>query len=45
MLAIEADADIWINGTTDEAFSLARPYPADGMRIVHAGEKQEPFRA
>lgn len=42
MLTSEADYDCWLNGTADEAFALARPYPADGMKIIHKGEKSDP---
>lgn len=36
------DHETWLNGTPDEAMSLARPYPEEGMRIVHSGEKRDP---
>lgn len=29
--------DTWLNGSIDDAFALARPYPADAMRIVQQG--------
>jgi hypothetical protein len=42
---VEAGRDAWMNGSTEHAFALARPYPAAGMRIVHSGEMQDPYRA
>lgn len=33
--------ETWLEGTPEEACALARPYPADKMRIVHKGEKQD----
>jgi len=38
-----ADHEAWLNGTPDEALALARPYPAEKMRIVFKGDtKDEP---
>lgn len=31
------DYDTWLNGTTDEAIALIKPYPATDMRIVQQG--------
>lgn len=33
--------DTWLEGTPDEAFALAKPYPAEEMHIVHTGEKRD----
>ena len=33
--------ETWLSGTPDEAFSLAREYPADRMRIVQQGFDKE----
>lgn len=33
--------DIWLNGSADEAYKLAKPFPADQMHIVHMGEKKD----
>ena len=41
MLASEAAYDTWLNGTAEEAFALAKPFPADDMRIVARGEKED----
>jgi len=30
-----------VEGTPDEAFALAKPYPAERMHIVHKGEKKD----
>ena len=34
ILASDADRKAWIDGTSDEAFTLARQHPADAMQIV-----------
>lgn len=39
----EDDFGTWMNGTPDEAFALAKPYAADGMHIVHQGDKVDPI--
>lgn len=36
------DYDTWMNGPPRDALALAKPYPADDMRIVHAGDKRDP---
>lgn len=41
MLVGEEAHDAWLEGTAEEAFALARPYPADGMAIVHKGEAKD----
>lgn len=41
MLGSQDECDAWLEGTPDEAFQLARPYPADEMHIVHSGEKKD----
>lgn len=41
MLGSQDECDAWLEGTPDEAFQLARPYPADDMHIVHTGEKKD----
>lgn len=41
MLVGEEAQAMWLNGTPDEAFNLAKPYPADQMMIVHKGEKRD----
>ena len=37
LLADAAAQDAWLNGTSAEAFALARRYPPEAMRIVQAG--------
>ena len=37
LLATDAARETWLHGTPDEAFSLARPAPADGMLMVKEG--------
>jgi putative SOS response-associated peptidase YedK len=44
MLAGGAAYDTWLDGTADEAFALAKPFPADDMRIVAHGEKEDAGR-
>jgi putative SOS response-associated peptidase YedK len=41
MLAGDAACDTWLNGTADEAFALARPFPADAMQIVARGGRED----
>lgn len=41
MLGSQDECDTWLEGTPEEAFQLAQPYPADEMQIVHKGEKQD----
>lgn len=45
MLTTQDDFDAWLNGSTDNAFSMARPYRADGMTIVARGERRDDPRA
>jgi putative SOS response-associated peptidase YedK len=33
--------DTWLNGSQEEAFALARSYPADAMRIVQSGAERK----
>jgi putative SOS response-associated peptidase YedK len=33
--------ETWLNGTPQEAFALARSYPASAMRIVQSGSDRE----
>ena len=44
MLTSEEDYDAWLNGSTDDAFALARPYRADGMAIVAKGDRRDDIR-
>jgi putative SOS response-associated peptidase YedK len=37
VLATEAAREAWLHGSADDAFALARPFPAAGMRIVREG--------
>ena len=41
MLSGEEQFNAWLNGSPDEAYALARPFPADSMRIVHKGENRD----
>ena len=38
MLATDDEFDQWIDGSADEVYALARPYPAEVMHIVCKGE-------
>jgi len=33
--------DTWLTGSLEQALALARPYSADGMRVVAKGDKQD----
>lgn len=37
LLATDVDRHRWLEGTPDEALALARPHPAEGMRMVQSG--------
>jgi putative SOS response-associated peptidase YedK len=37
--------ETWLQGSLAEALALARPYPADAMRIVQAGLEMEDLLA
>ncbi len=41
MLSGSEDFDTWMDGTAEEAFQLAKPFPAEQMHIVHTGEKKD----
>lgn len=41
MLADEDAMDLWLAGSADDAFKLAKPFPADRMTIVNKGEKKD----
>lgn len=36
------EIETWLNGTTEEAEALARPYPAERMKIVLSGPREDP---
>lgn len=41
MLVGEKAQETWLNGTPEEAIALARPYPAERMKIVAKGDKKD----
>ncbi len=41
LLTREEEFDAWLRGSADEAFALAREYPAEKMRIVQEGFDKE----
>lgn len=41
LLKTEEDFDVWLHGNEEEALSLARPYPAERMRIVQKGSARK----
>ncbi|MEM6497938.1 MAG: SOS response-associated peptidase family protein, partial [Pseudomonadota bacterium] len=41
MLSSADEMDVWLEGSTEEAFALARPFADDGMAIVQAGWSKE----
>jgi putative SOS response-associated peptidase YedK len=41
LLTHEEEFQTWLNGTRDEAFALAREYPADRMAVVQDGYDKE----
>lgn len=36
------EIDVWLEAPTDEALSLAKPFPAERMKIVLSGPKEDP---
>lgn len=38
MLTTAAEFDLWMSGSTEQAFALARPFPAQAMMIVATGD-------
>ncbi|NOT70778.1 MAG: SOS response-associated peptidase [Hyphomicrobium sp.] len=45
LLATDDQFDTWLNGTSKEAFALARSFPADAMHIVQAGSNRKDLLA
>jgi len=41
MLSSEDEMDVWLEGSPEEAFALARPFADDGMAVVQAGSSKE----
>ena len=41
MLSSADEMDMWLEGTPEEAFALARPFADDGMAIIQAGASKE----
>lgn len=35
------DIDVWLDGSTEDALALARPFPADQMKIVLSGPRED----
>jgi putative SOS response-associated peptidase YedK len=36
-LTSEAEHDLWLNGTPEQAFGMVRPYPAENMQMAQEG--------
>ena len=45
MLVGEEAQDVWMDGSPDEAYASAQPYPANLMKIIAKGEKFDPASA
>ena len=41
MLSGEEDFRTWLEGSPDEAYALARPFPSDRMHVVHTGDTKD----
>lgn len=41
VLSTDEQFDTWLNGSTKEAFALARSFPADEMHVVQAGQDKK----
>lgn len=42
VILAEEDWDTWLNAEVASALALQRPFPADRMRVVAVGERQDP---
>ena len=45
LLSTNEQCETWLNGSTQEAFALARSFPAEAMRIVQSGDKRKDLLA
>ena len=45
LLTDPADFETWLSGSTEDAFTLARSYAADQMRIVQSGSERKDLLA
>jgi putative SOS response-associated peptidase YedK len=45
LLSTNEQCQTWLGGSTEEAFALARSFPADDMRIVQSGDKRKDLLA
>jgi putative SOS response-associated peptidase YedK len=45
LLTHEEEFDIWLRGSVEDAFALAREYPPEKTRIVQEGRKKEDLLA
>jgi len=45
LLSGEEQFDAWLEGSADDAWQLARPFPGSQMHVVHKGEKKDDPRA
>lgn len=45
LLDREEQFQTWLHGTEDEAFALAKPYPAEGVRVVQRGLERKDLLA
>ena len=41
LLSTEEHCDVWLKGSPQEAYALARSFPAELMRIVQSGVDKE----
>lgn len=45
VMLTDDDIDIWLEGSTEDALALAKPFPADRMKIVLSGPREDPGEA
>ena len=41
LLSDNEQFETWLSGSPDDAFALARPFPAEHMRIVQSGAERK----
>lgn len=43
VMLVENEIDTWLEGSTEDALALARPFPAERMKIVLSGPREDTY--